>query len=141
MSLAFRTLIVPAAALANSRALAAGLSDGGVGMWTTGLSPTGAAPATHYISSGIIDSDFAAILPLAVYERAFDAQGAPLGWSQASSLPGSAATVRDMALSRGQPGVTHGAVQALFDAADVTEQGPQEAMSRLGLQLVVEDEI
>ena len=47
-----RTMIVPAALAPLARALAAGLSPGGVGMFQTGLSPTGAEPATHYVSSG-----------------------------------------------------------------------------------------
>jgi hypothetical protein len=48
-----RTLIVTAANVPLARALASGLSSGGVGMFTAGLSPTGTLPATHYISSGL----------------------------------------------------------------------------------------
>lgn len=33
-------------------------------MWNTPLSPTGELPATHYISSWIINEEFASLLPL-----------------------------------------------------------------------------
>lgn len=57
-----RTLIVPAAMAPTCRALAAALSPGGEGMWITPLSSTGAEPATHYISAGLIDAQLAALL-------------------------------------------------------------------------------
>lgn len=61
---AFRTIIVTAEAAPQARKLAAALAEGeaGAGMWATGLSPTGASPATHYISSGMIEEWFALLL-------------------------------------------------------------------------------
>lgn len=56
-----RTMIVPAALVQNCRQLAASI-PGGAGMWLTGLSPDGNAPATHYISAGQIMTNFAAIM-------------------------------------------------------------------------------
>lgn len=58
---AFRTMIVPASLAPPCRALAASFPSG-AGMWTTPLSPTGATPATHYISSGGIWQQFADML-------------------------------------------------------------------------------
>lgn len=47
----FKTLIVSATDVEDARALAAA-EPSGEGMFTTALSPTGEAPATHYVSSG-----------------------------------------------------------------------------------------
>jgi hypothetical protein len=59
-----RTIIIPASVQPNARALCKGLAGiAGDGMFTTGLSATGKAPATHYISSGPISHDMAALLP------------------------------------------------------------------------------
>ena len=49
----FATIIVPAAQAQAARDAAAQI-PGGDGMFTAGLSATGNAPATHYISSGWI---------------------------------------------------------------------------------------
>ena len=57
-----RTIIVPASVQPNARALCKGLAGvAGDGMFTTGLSATGKAPATHYISSGPISTEMAAL--------------------------------------------------------------------------------
>ena len=52
----FATIIVPAAQAQAARDAAATI-PGGEGMLTAGLSPTGAEPATHYISSGWIPAE------------------------------------------------------------------------------------
>ena len=58
-----RTIIIPASVQPNARALCKGLAGvAGDGMFVTGLSATGKAPATHYISSGPISHDMAALL-------------------------------------------------------------------------------
>lgn len=57
------TMIVPAALVEQVRALAVALAgDAAAGMWTTGLSKDGSVTATHYVSSGYIDEQFAAII-------------------------------------------------------------------------------
>ena len=56
-----RVMIVPAQLVDLCRQLAAGVQSG-AGMFLTPLSPTGQAPATHYISSGSIWEQFATIL-------------------------------------------------------------------------------
>ena len=59
------TIILPAAAQALAQGLCvAAAGEAGAGMFTTGLSPTGEAPATHYISSGATETQFADILQI-----------------------------------------------------------------------------
>ncbi len=58
-------MIVPVDHVDLARSLCATLAgDGGSGMFTTALSATGDDPPTHYISSGLIESDFSDLLPL-----------------------------------------------------------------------------
>ena len=128
-----RTIIVPAAfqQLAQGLCAAAAEGDAGVGMFTTGLSATGTEPATHYISSGAIFDDLAALLPLTTVEPSTD-DGEP---DMVTERPGNVAFVEGLAA---QAGITlpPGTIAALFDALDVSEQGPFEAVARLGLVMV-----
>jgi len=57
-----RTMIVPAARVAETRALASAATPAGAGMWTTPLAPPGQTRATHWISAGLIDPEFAAVM-------------------------------------------------------------------------------
>jgi hypothetical protein len=61
MAKTFRTLIVSAQIAPFARQLSAGL-PAGFGMFVAAYSPTGAAPATHFVSEGWIDEEFAAAL-------------------------------------------------------------------------------
>lgn len=61
-----RTIIIPAAFAPLARALSAGMTSGGAGMFETPLY-TGAV-LTHYISSGLIDEAYDAMLPLHTVE-------------------------------------------------------------------------
>ena len=66
-----RTIIIPASVQPNARALCKGLAGvAGDGMFTTGLSATGKAPATHYIASGAVGDDVVHLLvdPVALAE-------------------------------------------------------------------------
>lgn len=69
-----RFMVVPADNAPTARQLALDLAEppAADNMWTTGLSPTGAAPATHYISSGLIDIQFAALLGASASTYAVD---------------------------------------------------------------------
>lgn len=119
-----RTMIVPAAVVTQARAMAEAASGpAGAGMWTTALSPTGQAPATHYISAGQIEQQFADLMPLTT----FDEDGVP------STAPGQYAVIA------AATGVPVEQVQALLEACDVTEQEPFTAMARLGVELVQEE--
>lgn len=130
-----RTIIVPAAfqQLAQGLCEAAAEGDAGAGMFTTGLSPNGEEPATHYISSGGIATEFADILPLTMVTPSTEI-GEP---DVITTRPGNVAVVETMAA---QAGITlpTGTIAALFAAIDVSEQGPFDAMARCGLKLVQE---
>ena len=124
-----RCLIVPAEHAELARLLCATLAGpAGAGMFMTPLSPTGQEPATHYISSGYIFDDFAALLPLTTlaYEEDDAAE---------TTRPGNVAVVESIAAQAGFT-LPPGTIGALFDAIDVTELGPWNAMARLGLVMV-----
>jgi hypothetical protein len=128
----FRTLILPANVTPLAQEIAATLSPGGVGMWTTGLSATGSEPATHYISTGFIPPDFAHMVPEQFWIQ--DEEGA---WIQTGSEPGNPVAVYEACVAAGMT-VTLEQVEAIFAVADVTEQEPFTAMSRLGVMIVQE---
>ena len=129
-----RTIIVPAAfqQLAQALCEAAAEGDAGKGMFTTGLSATGALPATHYISSGYIFDDFAALLPLTTVTQTVNDEGEAS--TTEATRPGNVAFVEGLAA---QAGITlpAGTIAALFAAIAVTEQEPFAAMARLGVQI------
>ncbi len=126
MTWVFRTLIVPADQAALARSLCAGLAGaGGDGMFTTPLSAEGISPATHYISSGLIEQSFADLLPLLIQTET--------GMEK---------------INQGQPEIIHAAAQQagltldqqdierLLAAVDVSDQSPFEAMDRMGVRMV-----
>lgn len=122
-----RCMIVPDAYGATVRALCNGMAPGGAGsnMFLTPLSPTGALPATHWISCGMQGDDFCGILPLTT----FDALGV------ASTAPGQPATVVYLAGKAGIT-VTQPQIEAIFAAVEVTTQAGQAAIARRGLQIL-----
>lgn len=114
-----RSLIVPEAQAQLARDLCAALAGpGGAGMFTTGLSTDGKAPATHWISAGLIDAQFASLLPLN------DAQGQPETVLALAQQAGMTVTLED--------------VQALLSAVVVTELEPLAAIEAQGLALTQE---
>ena len=129
----FRTLITTAATTPLARDIAATLSpSGGQQMWLTGLSATGNAPATHYVSTGLISPEFAALVPEQVWEQ--DANG---DWVQTGSTPGDPVLCYQMCVAAGMS-VTQAEINAVYAAADVTAQEPFVAFGRLGLVMVQE---
>ena len=126
----FRTLIVPAANVELARQIAASFGPGGVGMWTTPLSASGSGQATHYISSGYVPPEYGYLVPLQVWAQ--DESG---NWVLVSSEPGDPVAVYTAATAQGVV-CTQADVDALFAAADVTEQEPFVAMGRLGLKII-----
>lgn len=115
MSWVHRTLIVPAANALVARRLCDGLAPVGSGsnMFISELSATGSLPVTHYISSGLIQDNFAALL---------DA-GAAVIYSQAQLVP----AIADITLLQ---------VQALMTAATITGNDPYTTLSSLGLKKI-----
>jgi hypothetical protein len=106
-----RAMIVSAAIAPQARALAAQMPSG-AGMWTTPLSATGQAPATHYISAGLIGQEFAAML---------ESPQALVDGCAALGLP-----------------IDLAAATYLLSQADVSTEDGHTAMDRLGLQMVQE---
>ena len=125
------TIILPAAAQSLAQGLCqAAAGEAGAGMFTTGLSATGEAPATHFISSGAVESKFADILPLSTITMVDEVE-------TVSKTTGDVEAVIQLAKDAGQA-VDAKTIGGLFSALDVSEQPPFVAMARLGLQLVTE---
>lgn len=113
MTYVHRCLIVPAALAPQARSLCEQLAGPpGTGMFVTALSATGAAPATHYVSSGKIEDTFAGVL--------------------------ADPAVMVAACLKAGIVVSLAACQALLSGSDVSAEMPFVAMSRLGLKLVQE---
>ena len=121
-----RTIVIPAAMQTKAQGLCKGLAGtAGDGMFTTELSATGSAPATHFVSSGPISDEMAALLPLTTVN--------PDG--STTTAPGDPAYVVELAAQAGIT-VTVEQVAGLLAAVDVSDQAPFDAMARLGLKLV-----
>jgi hypothetical protein len=132
MSDIFRTLIIPAAQVALAREIADTLDPAhNANMWITPLSPTGAEPATHFISSGQIPDAFASMVPCVFWAWGNDA------WVETDAYPGDPITVYHACIAQGMK-VTQDEIDDLFAEADVSDQEPFVAMGRLGVQLVQE---
>ena len=125
-----RTIIIPASAAPNARALCKGLAGvPGDGMFVTGLSATGKAPATHYISSGPISEGMAALLPCKTVTKDKD------GKDVVTTAPGMPDAVPALA-AKAKISTTKTKITALYASIDVSDQKPFAAMARLGLQIV-----
>ena len=125
-----RTIIIPASAQRNAQALCKGLAGAaGDGMFVVGLSASGEAPATHYISSGTISADMAALLPCKTITTDKD------GKATVTTTPGMPEAVPALATKAGIS-TTKAKITALYTSIDVSDQPPFEAMARLGLQIV-----
>src|SRR5690625_474425 len=132
MTYIHRTLIVPAEHAPLARSLAAHLAGPpGDGMWVVGLSEDGSEPATHYVSSGPVGAEFAPMLT--------DAD-ALWGAVQAATETG---TESPMSGPSGARSVTQDDCEALVAdsiVVDLADEGPFDTFTRLGLQLVQEQE-
>ena len=110
-----RTIILPASITPTCQALSEALSgEAGSGMWTTGLSPTGAEPATHFISTGMISDEFAAMI------------AGPDVMFAACEAAGLSTTLAKC--------------ERILGKADVSDEEPFFAIARLGLILVQKEE-
>ena len=92
----FRTLIVPAANVALARSIAASFGPGGENMWTTPLSASGNAPASHYISSGYVPEAYSYLVPCQTWEQSGSGP-----WVMTGSEPGDPVAVYDAASQAG----------------------------------------
>ena len=126
------TIILPVAAQALAQGLCvAAAGEAGNNMFTTGLSATGASPATHFISSGAIETQFADILPITTVEQV---EGKPVTTKTAGNLD----AVMGIVVGSGAS-IPEAVITNLFDQLDVSSQDPFSVMDRLGLQLIRTD--
>jgi hypothetical protein len=122
-------MIVPDSIVATVRSLADSFGPAASGMWATGLSPTGAEPATHWISTGLIGDDFAKIMP---YSHDVDGE-----WVTEPYDPAAFVALADVS------GATPPPVEAIahiMSQVDVSDQEPLAAMERLGLYMITNAE-
>lgn len=109
-----RCIIVPAEQSELARVLCETLAGpGGSGMFTTPLSQDGHAPATHYISSGMIESEFAQLLASTVEQICAYAQS--LGIAVSCEV-----------------------LAGILAASDVSDDSADVAMARLGLMTLAQ---
>lgn len=134
MAWTFRTMIVADAVVNTCRSLAMLLAGEGQKLWTTPLSQTGTEPATHWISSGLIEQQFALLMPLTTWAQ--DEQGT---WFLESYYEGQPALLAQLSTDAGFP-MTGVEVTAIFNECDVTLQDPQTSYGRLGLQMIQPEE-
>lgn len=126
----FRTLVINAQDADNARMIAAAFGPGGINMWTTPLSADGQEPATHYISSGYIPSEFVSLAPCTTWEQDEDGN-----WVAAEVYGGDAATVYAYAEQAGL-GLSLVTIQGIFSRADCSPQEPFVHMGRMGLKII-----
>jgi hypothetical protein len=111
-----RFMVVPDSQKATARALALQVSPQGAadGLWLTGLSATGTGAPTHWVSTGMVDSQLAALL-------------------------GDAAATFAAYQAAGGSTITLAQIQALYAAVTIRAdaQGQEvQALAALGLKLV-----
>ena len=108
-----RTIIVPDAVVVPARMACEALAGaGGSGMYSVPLSPTGDLPATHWISSGLIEQDFADLLANPDALTAVATSGA---------------------------GLDPAPLVAIVAASDISEDPADVALARLGLRLITDE--
>ena len=122
---AFRTMIVPSSIVTTVRQLADSFGPAAQNMWQTGLSADGTEPAAHFISTGQIGDDFAAIMPLS--HMVDDV------WV---TEPYSAAAFVALAEAAGVTPPPVEQIEQIMGVVDVSDQEPFTAMARLGLVLI-----
>ena len=120
-----RTMLVPASIVTTVRQLADSFGPAASGMFITGLSADGAEPASHYISTGQIGDDFAAIMPFSHFVDEV--------WV---TEPYSATAFVALAEASGVTPPPVEAIEAIMGMVDVSDQEPFAAMQRLGLVII-----
>lgn len=140
MENAYRTMLVPDAFVELARDISSTLApSGGANMYTTGLSATWQAPATHWVSSGFIDADYAALMPLSEWTQ--DEEGV---WQETVISSGEPAVIYAMytqAIDPAIPAFDEQDVADMLAEVDVTTEEPFTAFGRLGLQMVQEEAV
>ena len=99
-------------------------------MWETPLGPTADGPTTWYVSSGYIPEAFAYMVPCTYW--AMDENG---NWVETSRDLGNPIAVYQGCVAAGLS-VTQDEIDGLFARADVNDQDPWVAFSRMGVTIV-----
>lgn len=126
-------MIVPDSIVETVRQLADSFGPAASGMWVTPCSASGNLPATHWISSGGIGEEFAAVLPMTTVTPATEPDTAPVITVTPANPDAFLALCASMGVTD-PPAIAQ--LQAIFSAVDVSEQDPHEAMARLGIKLI-----
>lgn len=113
-----RTLVCPAHLVAAARELCAAVHPAGDGMFSAPASSTGEAPATHWVTAGLVEDTWA---------PAFLAPEYLFGAAQAG------AAEQGLTLT-----ATFADAQALLEQGDISDEPWDVAGMRLGLVLCVE---
>lgn len=136
MSWQFRTLVIDAAHRDFAALLCETLAGpSGGNMFTTQLSADGKAPATHYVSTGYIEEEFAQLLPLEVWKQ--DEDGT---WVMEDMIPGKPAVIVALAAQK-ELEVTIVEVEQALAALSSTTLEPFVDFARMGIQMVTEEPI
>jgi hypothetical protein len=131
MANVLRTIIVPANLVTDARNFGSEIDSHGEGMYLTGLSPNGLEPATHYVSSGWMDENFAAILEDgAAINAAATAGAAAQGKTKKTSKAKADALVTASTVHKGTKTETING-----QPVEVSED-PHALFARLGLKLI-----
>lgn len=119
----FRTIILPKSIVDTVRNLTWMIAwpEQAEWMWNTPLSSTWEAPATHFISSWMIDWEFADLIPLYWYNEEWV-------WSKLYEWQSE--------LIHQSSGVPVEQIDTLFSIMDISEEDSISAMSRLWLKLI-----
>ena len=129
MADAFRTVIIPISGRVNAKTISAAYDKVGPEMFPTFLSASGAEPATHVISSGLIPDGFTDFLPYSTWVW----NGTQ--WLQTIVSAGDAAAIRTYVNSKGY-NFSIAQINTFLASLDISDQPPFEAMDRLGLKII-----
>jgi hypothetical protein len=121
-----RTMIVPAALAPTVRDLAATWAGGAGTCSSPASAPVDAEDTTptHYISTGLIDADIAAVMPWTDYNG-----------EESVTHPGNPEALAAM-LHEQHPEATPEQLEGIIAACDISTQEPYVAAARLGLKIL-----
>lgn len=123
-----RTMIVPDAFRGLAQQLCAGLAGpSGTNMFGVDLGPTPTGPVTHGMSTGLIQPQFAALMPLDEWDDQTQAYVRADAGLPAQIVAGAAAVGVTLPLST---------VQALLAAVRVADEPWQDSLQRQGLPII-----
>jgi hypothetical protein len=119
----FKTIIVPAKLVGTIKQLTwlVAWPEQSESMWNTPLSTTWEAPATHFISSWLINNNFASLVPCYGFNWDWE-------WTKLYNWQSEYITKLT--------GTPQAQIEWLFSMLDISEQESFQAMERLNLKLI-----